>query len=326
MRKREFGKFHKKSRNLVGACSILQLRGKKGGFMKKVFLAGLGVCLFISYLCNVHAENISYKRLDNIYYNLTVDGKFESNHVTMFYLADRLAYCIEPGKEITTKVYDSYKDWSKVDFSDDTKAYIERLGYYGYEYPGHQTDKYYIATQELIWKAAGNVNIKWTTGENNGGSIINVEKEKSEILRLIEEDKKKPSFINDIITGEVSEKLILEDKNGVISNYDVGLSKYHNISIDDDKLIITFNDEEKPMEEVTLSKKHYDNKTLLVYVKDNSQKLASLRLSNQDELSLRVQNKETPTEVVRVPNTLEDDIVKRFDVVIGFNYNASRFN
>jgi len=134
------------------------------------------------------------------------------------------------------------------------------------------------------------------------------------------------SFINDIITGEVSEKLILEDKNGVISNYDVGLSKYHNISIDDDKLIITFNDEEKPMEEVTLSKKHYDNKTLLVYVKDNSQKLASLRLSNQDELSLRVQNKETPTEVVRVPNTLEDDIVKRFDVVIGFNYNASRFN
>lgn len=294
--------------------------------MKKVFLAGLSVCIFISYLCNVQAEDISYKRLNNIYYNLTVDGKFESNHVTMFYLADRLAYCIEPGKEITTKVYDSYKDWSKVNFSDETKNYIEKLGYYGYEYPGHQTDKYYIATQELIWKAVKDVDIKWTTAENNRGSIINIEEEKNEILRLIEEDKKKPSFINDIITGEVSEKLILEDKNGVISNYDVGLSKYHNISIDDNKLIITFNDEEKPMEEVILSKKHYDNKTLLVYVKDNSQKLAALRISNPEELKLKIKNKKTPTEIVRVPSTGDDNIVKRFDVVIGFNYNASRFN
>ena len=99
MRKKEFYKFSEKSRNLIGACSILQLRGKKGGFMKKFFLAGLGVCLFITSLCNVRADNISYKRLDNIYYNLTVNGKFESNHVTMFYLADRLAYCIEPGRK-----------------------------------------------------------------------------------------------------------------------------------------------------------------------------------------------------------------------------------
>lgn len=293
--------------------------------MKKVFLAGLSVCIFISYLCNVQAEDISYKRLNNIYYNLTVDGKFESNHVTMFYLADRLAYCIEPGKEITTKVYDSYKDWSKVNFSDETKNYIEKLGYYGYEYPGHQTDKYYIATQELIWKAVKDVDIKWTTAENNSGSIINIEEEKNEILRLVEQSEKQPSFIDTVITGEVSEKLILEDKNGVLKDYDIGSSKYHDISIDDNKMTIIFNNEEKPVEEVILSKKHYDNKTLLVYVKDNSQKLASLRISNPEELSLKVQNKKTP-EIVRVPSTGEDDILKRFDVVIGFSYNASRFN
>lgn len=310
----------------MGACSILQLRGKKGGFMKKVFLAGLSVCVFLSYLCNVRAEDISYKRLDNIYYNLTVDGKFESNHVTMFYLADRLAYCIEPGKEITTKVYDSYKDWSKVNFSDETKDYIEKLGYYGYEYPGHQTDKYYIATQELIWRAVKNVDIKWTTGENNGGSIINIEKEKNEILRLVELSKKKPSFIDEVITGEVSEKLILEDTNGVLDEYEVGLSKYHEIFVNDNRLTVVFNDEEKPMEEVTLSKKHYDNKTLLVYVKDASQKLAALRISTPEKLTLKLQNKKTPTEIVRVPSTGDENVVKRFGAILGYNYNDSRFN
>ena len=81
--------------------------------MKKVGLLWMGLCLFCFGLYSVKADNITYKKLDDINFNLTVDGKKESNYVTMFYLDNRLAYCIEPGKDITSKIYDSFPDWSK---------------------------------------------------------------------------------------------------------------------------------------------------------------------------------------------------------------------
>ena len=88
---------------------ILYEGARKEEYMKKFCLVILSVCLFIFSLNCVKADDISYKRLNNIYFNLTVDGKFESNHVTMFILDGRLAYCIEPGKDINTKYYEADK-------------------------------------------------------------------------------------------------------------------------------------------------------------------------------------------------------------------------
>ena len=293
--------------------------------MKKVGLIIISVCLFICCLYSVKADDIKYKRLEGIYFNLTVDGKFESNHVTMFYLGNRLAYCIEPGKDINTKSYDSYKGWDVTSLSKEKQAYIERLGYYGYEYPGHQTDKYYIATQELIWKAVKNVTINWTTEKDNGGQAIDIEKEKTEILRLVNEDAKKPSFINQIITGKVSETVEYEDNNHVLENYSLSKSHYHNAKIIDNTLQVTFNKDEKEPEELTLTKKHYDNQTLLIYTKGDSQKLAALRLTTPDEVTIKLQNYKEPEEIVKVPNTADDYTIKRFGVAWSYNSDR-RFN
>ncbi len=293
--------------------------------MKKLSLIILSVCLVTLSICNVKAENITYKRLGNIYYNLTVDGKTQSNYVTAFYLGNRLAYCIEPGKEIATKTYDAYKDWSKTALSQETKNYIEKIGYYGYEYPGHQTDKYYIATQELIWKAVKQVDIKWTTGQNNTGDVINVEAEKNNILNLIKENEQKPSFENQIISGEVGEIKEIEDINNVLNNYDIKDSKYHQIQIEDNKLKIKFN-QEQVEEEITFTKKHYDSNTLLVYVKEGSQKLASLRISNPEEFKIKIKSTKTPEEIVKVPSTSDDDTLKHYNVMWKIKNDIKKFN
>lgn len=298
--------------------------------MKKLSLIILSVCMFIFSLGNVSAETISYKRLQNIYYNLTVDGITESNHVTAFILGNRLAYCIEPGKEITTKVYDVYTDWSKTNLTQETRDYIEKLGYYGYEYPGHQTDRYYIATQELIWKAVNNnTNIYWTTGENGSGQIINVEKEKQDILDLVNSHDIKPSFINEKIKGKVGETIEIEDTNKVLNNYEISESQNHKVEIKDNKLLITFNNEETDVEKLILTKKKYDSKTLLVYVKDASQKLAALRLSSDETETIEIQNykeKEPEKEIVKVPSTSDNDIVKRFGVKWIVKNDIKKFN
>ncbi len=295
---------------------------------KKIILLCLGVFIFISGNTLVKADNITYKKLDGIYFNLKVNDKVESNYVTMFYLDDRLAYCIEPGKDITTSNYDAFTDWSKVNIGSEKSNYLEKIGYYGYEYPGHQTDKYYIATQELIWQAFNNVEIYFTTEKNGNGNIIDISKEKEQILKLVKGHDTYPSFSNTKITGKVGRNLMVEDTNKVLSDYDISTSKNHKIKIKDNTLSIDFNNELVNEEVINLTKKNYDNKTLLVYLKEGSQQLASLRLSSTNKTNFTLANElEEVPEVIKVPVTgIDNSQVKHFNVFCFGVNNGKKFN
>ena len=273
--------------------------------MKKLFALLLFLSMVLRPNFNVQAmeTTITYKKLNGIAYNLKIDGKLKSNTVTMFQMQDRIAYCIEPGVEIDEKYYDIYTDWSKVNFSDDLKSLLEKLGYYGYEYPGHQTNYYYIAAQELIWKAVRpDIEVTWTTGENMTGNVIDISKEKEEILKLVESHDLKPSFSEQLFKDEVGKTLVLEDKNNVLDDYDISESKYHKVVKENNKLTITLNNEEVLEETLTLTKKHYDEAPLLVYSKGDSQKLAALRITTDQDTYVKIANEYIP-EVVEVPNT-----------------------
>ena len=273
--------------------------------MKKLFALLLFLSMVLRPNFNVQAmeTTITYKKLNGIAYNLKIDGKLKSNTVTMFQMRDRIAYCIEPGVEIDEKYYDIYTDWSKVNFSDDLKSLLEKIGYYGYEYPGHQTNYYYIAAQELIWKAVRpDIEVTWTTGENMTGNVIDISKEKEEILKLVESHDLKPSFSEQLFKDEVGKTLVLEDKNNVLDDYDISESKYHKVVKENNKLTITLNNEEVLEETLTLTKKHYDEAPLLVYSKGDSQKLAALRITTDQDTYVKIANEYIP-EVVEVPNT-----------------------
>ncbi len=265
--------------------------------------------------------NISYQRLDGIYFNITVDGNFQSNHVTSFHLDDRIAYCIEPGTAIDTKVYDVNYDWSSINFSDDVKEYIEKVGYYGYEYPGHQTDYFYIAAQELIWKAIRpDMEIVWSSDINKGGNIIDVTNEKNEIEYLVNMHSILPSFSGLNVSGFLGDEIILKDENGVLDYYDISSSQYHDIVREGNTLRIKLSDSKTDLETIILTRKYYDLAPLLVYSRGSSQKLAALRITLDKSSSFTIENEEKPleNEIIEVPNTgLSFDLIS----FIGFCLN-----
>mgnify|MGYP000504950203 FL=1 len=135
----------------------------------------------------VHAETLEMRYQDNIYYvHVNDDGsEYSSYQLAMFYVDGKLAYCIEPGLAIYSTKY-STGDWNITSLNSDQRRKIELIGYYGYEYPGHQGNvKYYMAAQELIWKVVKPLNATWSTEKRGGGQIISLEAEKNEILNTI---------------------------------------------------------------------------------------------------------------------------------------------
>lgn len=281
--------------------------------MKKVVFAVMFLFLFMK-PAYANEVSISFVRLNGIYYNQVINGVLDSNHVTSFHLGGRIAYCIEPGAEIKTNTY-TETDWSSINLSEETRDYIEKVGYYGYEYPGHQTDRFYIAAQELIWKAVRpDVEVSWTTGVNKSGSVIDVSAEKEEIESLVKSRFLIPSFASNDISGFLGDEIILTDKNNVLSDYDISDSKYHEIIREGNTLKIRLSQEKADDEEITLTRKNYDNMPLVVYYRRGSQSLAALRISNEKEVSFKISNKEKP---------IEEEIVEVPDTGIGFNFFGS---
>ncbi len=273
--------------------------------MKKVIFVLLFCLCFFTSSVSAQESSIQYRRINGIYYNQKINGKWDSHHANIFQMNDRVAYCIEPGVPIDTKVYDITYDWSSVNLSNETKEYLEKIGYYGYEYPAHQTDRYYIAAQELIWKAIlKDIDVVWSTEKDGKGKIIDVSYEKNEILKLVNNHSLVPSFSLEEVRGKVGEKIVLEDKNNVLSNYEIDSSKYHNVKIDGNKLEIVLNKEKVEDEILNLKRKYYDNKPLLVYVKSGSQRLSALRIVNEEMPSIKIINEEIPV-IIEVPNTLK---------------------
>ena len=298
--------------------------------MKKILLLALGIIMGVFLTGHVNAETISYKKLDNIYFNLKVNGVSSSNYVTMFYLDGRLAYCIEPGKDINTRTYNSTSDWSKTSISADKQKLLEKIGYFGYEYTSHQTPRYYIATQELIWETIGGADVYWTTGPNGSGSVIDVSKEKNEIMSLVNKYDTSVSFAGDTITGEVGSHLVLEDNNGVLNNYNISNSVYHKIDKQDNKLIIDFNIKEQE-ENILLTRKNNYSDLLLVYTMPGSQSLASLRISSPKTYAFKLKSVITPIEhpkkeIVKVPSTSDDNKIIHFNIVKYLKYDNKSFN
>lgn len=286
--------------------------------MKRIFYAVLVLTLFyVGKPVLAEESRITYNNLPGIVYNQTIDGELKSNNVTLFQVQDRIAYCIEPGVAINEKLYDYYYDWSISNTSDELKERIEKIGYYGYEYPGHQTEYYYIAAQELIWKEVRpDIEVKWTTEKNLGGLVIDVSKEKEEIMRLVDSHSLVPSFSFEEVGGYVGDDIVLTDTNNVLDNYEVSESKYHKITREGNSLRIKLNENVVGEEVITLTRKYYDNAPLLIYSRGNSQKLAALRITMDNTISFKISNKEKP-EIVSVPNTgIGFDVSQNVSIII----------
>lgn len=252
-----------------------------GDDMKKIKWILEILCLVL--IGVVHAaSNDTIVRVDywnNVYGNFLIGQEYYWNQMGITYANDKLAYCLEPGKWITESTYDSYTDFNVKNFSDVLKQKLELIAYYGYEYKGHQTQKYYLATQELIWRELGITEMYWSTGSVHSGDRIDVDSEINTIKGLINSHNYMPSFHNQTYELQSGETLRLEDSNGVFEDYELLPPAGHGTTLAGNHLMITAGQ----VGNSTLSFLRHPNayRVSLLYTKNDSQAIATFGLSNK---------------------------------------------
>lgn len=239
--------------------------------MKKI-LFFIIIMLFAIAKVNVKASEVTLvkERIDDVYCYYYDDnfGKYRFFYVDKYLLGENYGYCIQLGKKIEGNIYSYTTSFDDANISNSDLEYIKLVSYYGYDYPGHKTDKYYIATQELIWSRLSNVQMKWVVNLDPN-DLFEIQNEKDVILNLVSNHYTKPSFDNNTVDIVKGEKITLTDTNNVISNYK---SDSNYIKINGNSITIDGNID---VDKVTLTKNVTTDKVFLLYTNGNSQKMMS---------------------------------------------------
>ena len=248
--------------------------------MKKIFLFFMMLFLFNA---SVYASHLDLVPISGVYSSqLNMDtGAYFSSNQKKYYMDGKIVYCVEPGKPIYTNDYFGESDLFLSGLSQDIINKISLIGHFGYDYPGHLTDNYFLASQELIWELIGNNEIHFTTGINGTGDIVNIDYEKNEIMSLVNHYYVKPSFDSEVISGVYNDEVILVDTNNVLSDYMV-VSSDNSVYIDGNRLIVKLS--HLGSDNVVLVRKNYDDLSSVFYHDSSSQDFMFLR-SNEDIVS-----------------------------------------
>ena len=237
--------------------------------MKKVLLF---IVLFLCIIGKVKAENVTLTKdvYDNtyVYYYDSNLGRTRYLKASKYLFGTTAAYCIELGKDISSFEYTVTNSFDGININKDDLDYIKLVSYYGYNYPGHDTDRFYLATQGLIWKRLVRTSIKFTIGFDPD-VFYNLTNEETIINVLVNRHKIKPSFDGTTIDVVKGEEIILEDSNNVLYLY---YSDDDNVVIDNNKLIIKKGFDKKS---IVLKRHNYTNKDFFLYSSGNSQKMMS---------------------------------------------------
>lgn len=191
---------------------------------------------------NVSAATLIQTPVDDWYYTRRGGGQsYMSAQWNLYDIDGKTAYCIEPGINITTSDYDGAIGWINSPYSDEVNRKIQLYGYYGYNYPGHNTLRYRAATQSLIWEETGGQIVEFWTERYGNGKFINLNKERNEIKKLASAHYDIPSFDSSTKDAIIGETTTFTDKKGLLSNFDIVKSSEANVSISGNTLSVTPN-------------------------------------------------------------------------------------
>ena len=237
--------------------------------MKKIILF---ITIFLLAIPAVSASQVTLvkNRIEDTY-TYYYDKELQRDrylYASRYTFGDTIAYCLEIGKTIDSNIYTYTTSLEEFAFPAGALDYIKLIAYYGYDYPGHQTDNYYMATQEIIWSRLTNIPLSWIKNMDPSDKI-NLRKEKDEIMSLFITHYTKPSFDSAEIDLNIGEELVLEDTNNVLNRY---VASSDDVRIEGNKLIISKNFSE---EEIIFTKPDYSGKSFLLYTSGLSQKMLS---------------------------------------------------
>ncbi|MDD3341472.1 MAG: SpaA isopeptide-forming pilin-related protein [Bacilli bacterium] len=240
--------------------------------MKRIILILL--CLFC-FQTKVAAKEVTVEKIETGFSSTKTNASSMTFTAPLYqlFVEGRIAYCIEPGVSLKEQTYQSSTDFNDIGVSTDTRREMELIAYYGYQYQGHESIEYYMATQELLWEKMGATGISFA---DQYGNPIEVNSYKEDILYRMSQHHAFPSFAFKEYKVKVGETLTLRDENYALPNYQL---KGKEGTIDGD-FFITKQDTEEEKQYLFESKRNYD--TSFVYVSTNSQKVAVFELSDTD--------------------------------------------
>ena len=240
--------------------------------MKKILYFVAFIFLLTINWYNVKAKEVTLvrQRIGDLYTYYYDDNyeRYRFLFLNKYLFGENYAYCLELGKNINNNFYTYSTSFDDINIEKDDMEYIKLVSYYGYDYPGHETDRYYMAAQELIWSKLSNINVKWV--ENmDPQKLVEVTPEKEEIESLVANHNKLPSFDQETIDIIKGETVVLQDNNNVISNYK---SNSNYVRIEGNNLIIDSNIDTN---KIILTKNSNTDKVFLLYTNGTSQKMMS---------------------------------------------------
>ena len=241
---------------------------------------------------NVFAQDqytLTLEKQDGIYMTRQgVSYGYDSYPYYIYKMDGMFAYCIEPGKHISTYTYVGNSDYVDLGFSEELKEKLELIGYYGRDYPGHNNVRYSMAAQALIWELTGVDSVTFWTKQNEQGDEIDISKERNEIMNLVNNHKTLPSFKTSY-QGYLKREITITDTNKVLNNYEIQSSGIENVSIDNNILHITPN--KVGTYTITLKRKSYDEYNTIIFVgkgDNSSQKLGRLHFNKEIKTNITI--------------------------------------
>ena len=279
-------------------------------YMKKLF-----IILFL-----VISTNILKVQANEIY---TLERNYEEDYFFVmkgenFYLSEefpfytinnKVVYCLDPISGINNFNYVEHIGLDKSPYNNEINSKLELIGRYGYDYFGHDTINYRLATQELIWEITKEKEVNYYTAKYGYGKSIDVSNEKDEIMTLVNNHYTKPSFDKQTINIDINKEIILEDENYVLEGYEVYDDGGNLVEIKENNIHIktsTLNNSK-----IKLRRKKYDNLKNAIFVSEDifSKKLGLFR--NEDEITSEINLNAVGSKlkVIHVDNE-EQEIIK----------------
>lgn len=268
--------------------------------LKSVLALVVGAFSFLVGFTNVFAATLTETAVDGYFYTRRGGGQpYMSAQWKLYDIDGKVAYCIEPGVNITIHDYDGAVGYINSPYSDEINQKIGLIGYYGYNYPGHQTLRYRAAAQSLIWETTGGQIVEFWTEKYGNGSFINLNKERNDIMSLVNSHYTMPSFNNETKDAIIGQTVSFTDNTGVLSGYEIYRSDNATSSINGNTLNITPN----AVGEITVSliKKTYTSNPTMIFVgKDSkSQKMGMFGVHDPVVAKVKLNVKGGRVEIIK---------------------------
>ena len=175
------------------------------------------------------------------YAMIHIANQYGFDYISYLTVGDKTVFCIEP-MQLFTEGLDYHEDTAKWDeLSEPTRQAIWEISYYGYSYPGHQTEKYYTATQCMIWQAV--TGTWYQPYEMDGTTIYDISGEMAEINRLRSQPQGRPSFNNQTVKMGLNSPVTLTDTKGTLGNYSITNANGVNASVNGNNLTVSITSE-----------------------------------------------------------------------------------